>query len=90
MTLTTKCNSLAPSLLEQLKNSTEPIPKSLDASTAAQADPIPKLSFVDNEAAFRWALLEDACAFEKLHDGIKKFAEDAATLKGLLRKRLQS
>ena len=76
--------------MEQLKNSTELVPKKLDASAAAQADPLPKVTYIDNEPAFRWELLQDACAFEKLHEGIKKFAEDGATLKGLLRKKLEA
>jgi len=49
-----------------------------------------KVTFVDNEPEFRWALLQDQMAFDKLHEGIKKFAEDGETLKGLLRKRLSA
>jgi hypothetical protein len=52
---------------------------------AAQADPIPKVSYIDNEPEFRWALLQDQMAFDKLHEGIKKFAEDGETLKNLLK-----
>jgi transaldolase len=29
-------------------------------------------------------------AFDKLHEGIKKFAEDGETLKGVLREKLQA
>ena len=36
----------------------------------------------------RWALLQDSMAFDKLHEGIKKFAEDGETLKNLLKKKL--
>ncbi|KAG6864712.1 sedoheptulose-7-phosphate:D-glyceraldehyde-3- phosphate transaldolase [Blastosporella zonata] len=82
--------TIAPSLLEELKGSSEPVPKKLDATLAAQADPIPKVSFVDNEPEFRWTLLQDQMAFDKLHEGIKKFAEDGETLKELLRKKLQA
>jgi transaldolase len=46
------------------------------------------VSYVNNEPEFRWALLEDQMAFDKLHEGIKKFAEDGETLKGLLREKL--
>jgi len=49
-----------------------------------------KVSYVDNEPEFRWALLQDQMAFDKLHEGIKKFAEDGETLKNLLRKRLSA
>ena len=55
---------------------------------AATADPIPKVTFVDNEPEFRWELLQDQMAFDKLHEGIKKFAEDGETLKSLIRKKL--
>ena len=66
------------------------MPKKLDASAAAQADPLPKVTYIDNEPAFRWELLQDACAFEKLHEGIKKFAVDGETLKALLRQKLSA
>ncbi|KAF9042950.1 hypothetical protein BJ165DRAFT_1415738 [Panaeolus papilionaceus] len=82
--------TIAPTLLEELKGSTAPVPKKLDASLAAQAEPIPKVSFIDNEAEFRWTLLQDQMAFDKLHEGIKKFAEDGETLKALLRKKISA
>jgi transaldolase len=46
------------------------------------------VSYINNEAEFRWTLLQDQMAFDKLHEGIKKFAEDGETLKNLLRARL--
>lgn len=58
-------------------------------SSAAHMDPIPKASYLNNESGFRWALLEDQMAFDKLHEGIKKFADDSATLHDLLRKKLR-
>ena len=51
---------------------------------------IPKVTFIDNEPEFRWALLQESMAFDKLHEGIKKFAEDGATLKKLLREKLEA
>lgn len=56
----------------------------------ASSDPIPKVSYVDNEPEFRWSLLQDQMAFDKLHEGIKKFAEDGETLKSLLKKKLSA
>ena len=50
---------------------------------------MPKVSYVDNEPEFRWTLLQDQMAFDKLHEGIKKFAEDGETLKNVLRKKLE-
>ncbi|KIY47732.1 transaldolase [Fistulina hepatica ATCC 64428] len=82
--------TIAPSLLDELKNSTQPVPKKLDASFAAQAEPMPKVSFIDNEPEFRWELLQDQMAFDKLHEGIKKFAADGETLKELLRRKLSA
>jgi transaldolase len=55
----------------------------------ASSDKLPKVSYIDNEPEFRWTLLQDQMAFDKLHEGIKKFAEDGETLKSLLRKKLQ-
>ena len=57
---------------------------------AAKGDPIPKVTYIDNEPEFRWELLQDAMAFDKLHEGIKKFAEDGETLKKLLREKISA
>ena len=65
-------------------------PRSHFSKIAAQADPIPKVTYVDNEPEFRWALLQDQMAFDKLHEGIKKFAEDGETLKKLLRAKISA
>jgi transaldolase len=51
---------------------------------------MPKVSFIDNEPEFRWELLKEQMAFEKLHEGIRKFAEDGETLKNVLREKLSS
>lgn len=59
-------------------------------TSAASAAPISKVTYVDNEPEFRWALLQDSMAFDKLHEGIKKFAEDGDTLKKLLRTKLEA
>jgi transaldolase len=58
------------------------------AGVAVKADPIPKVSYIDDEPNFRWALLQEQMAFDKLHEGIKKFAEDGETLKSLLKAKL--
>jgi transaldolase len=80
--------TISPALLEELKSSSAPVPKKLDASKASAA-PIPKVTYVDNEPEFRWELLQDQMAFDKLHEGIKKFAEDGDVLKKLLRSKLE-
>jgi len=54
-----------------------PLVRALDAD-AARAAPIEKVSY--NEAAFRFALNQDAMATEKLAEGIRLFAIDAGKL----------
>lgn len=82
--------TISPNLLDELKSSTAPVPQKLNSSAAAQADPIPKITLVDNEPEFRWQLLADQMAFDKLHEGIVKFAADAVTLKEDLKKKLSA
>jgi len=82
--------TIAPALLEELRKSTDSVPRRLNAQTAAQAEPIEKVSYVDNESEFRWELLQDQMAFDKLHEGIKKFAEDGQALKAVLLKKFQA
>ena len=57
---------------------------------AKSADPLPKVTYVDDEDAFRWALLNDEMAFDKLHEGIRKFAADGQVLKDTLKAKLQA
>ena len=83
----TDCNQ--PNLLEQLYNSTESVPKKLDASNASSLD-IEKKSYINDEASFRFYFNEDQMAVEKLREGISKFAADAVTLKDILRKKIQA
>ncbi|KAH6887255.1 hypothetical protein BKA70DRAFT_1333795 [Coprinopsis sp. MPI-PUGE-AT-0042] len=81
--------TISPSLLDELKNSSDQVPQKLDSKSAGE-EPIAKVTYIDNEPEFRWSLLEDSMAFDKLHEGIKKFAEDGETLKDLLRKKLSA
>jgi transaldolase len=81
--------TIAPNLLEELFNSTESVPKKLDASNADSLD-IEKKSYINDEAAFRFYFNEDQMAVEKLREGISKFAADAITLKDILRKKIQA
>ncbi|KAG8221402.1 hypothetical protein J3R82DRAFT_1585 [Butyriboletus roseoflavus] len=79
--------TISPKLLEELKSSTELVPKKLDSE---RAESIPRVSYINNEPKFRWALLQDEMAFAKLHEGIKKFAEDGDALKNVLKEKLQA
>ncbi|KAE8216227.1 hypothetical protein CF327_g572 [Tilletia walkeri] len=82
--------TIAPKLLEELKNSNEKIEAKLSAEEAKTAEQQPKVSFVDNEPEFRWALSEDEMATDKLTEGIRKFAADAETLKAIIKKKIQA
>ncbi len=75
--------TISPELLAQLQASQAPVPRVLDAA-AARALALPAVHF--DEAGFRWALNEDAMATEKLAEGIRAFAADAAKLDGLIDK----
>lgn len=74
--------TIAPKLLEELKNSSEAVPKKLDASNPT-GEKMEKVSYLDDEAKFRWAMFEDTMAFDKLHEGIRGFAKDGTFPQGL-------
>jgi len=81
--------TIAPNLLEQLYNSTDPVPKKLDAKDATSLN-IEKKSYIKDEATFRFDFNEEQMAVEKLREGISKFAADAVTLKDILRKKIEA
>lgn len=81
--------TISPTLLEELYNSTAPVPKKLDPSGATSLD-IPKVSYLNDESAFRFDFNEDPMAVDKLREGISKFAKDAVTLKELLKAKIQA
>lgn len=81
--------TISPNLLEELLNSTEPVPKKLDAAAAASLN-IEKKSYINDESLFRFDFNEDQMAVEKLREGISKFAADAVTLKDILRQKLSA
>jgi transaldolase len=76
--------TISPELLAQLQASEAPLVRRLDAEQARQAD-LPALHCgPGQEAAFRFALNEDAMATEKLAEGIRAFAADSAKLDTLI------
>ncbi|WPH04975.1 Transaldolase [Acrodontium crateriforme] len=81
--------TIAPALLEQLYNSTEPVPQKLKAEGAQSLD-IEKKSYLNDEANFRFDFNEDTMAVHKLSEGISKFAADAVTLREILKEKIQS
>lgn len=68
-------------------NSSEAVPKKLDASQAASKS-IEKKSYISDEALYRFDFNEEQMAVEKLREGISKFAADAVTLKDILKEKL--
>jgi transaldolase len=73
--------TISPELLAALQASDAPLTRRLDADSARSA-PMHALSF--NEAAFRYALNDDAMASDKLAEGIRLFAADAVKLEHLI------
>jgi transaldolase len=75
--------TISPELLAQLQASDAPLARAL-APEQAKAAPVHALSY--NEASFRYALNEDPMATEKLAEGIRAFAADAARLDAMIEK----
>ena len=73
--------TISPELMAGLQALDTPLPRALDPA-AARAAPIHAVTF--NEASFRFALNEDAMASDKLAEGIRTFAVDAAKLDALI------
>jgi len=71
--------TISPSLLEELKKSTEEVKVHLDTkSSSSSLTEITQIHL--DEKAFRWMFNEDAMGVEKLAEGIRKFAADSVTL----------
>ena len=78
--------TISPALLEELgKLPSTAVQKKLDSTQAAQKSG-EKLEL--DEKKFRWMLNGDACATEKLAEGIRKFAEDIEKLEVMLKKQI--
>lgn len=69
--------TISPELLSALQASEDPVARALDPDRA-KASPVHAITY--NEASFRFALNEDAMATDKLSEGIRAFAADAARL----------
>jgi transaldolase len=73
--------TISPELLAQLAAAKAPLERTLDPQAAKALD-LPAVNF--DEAGFRYALNEDAMASDKLAEGIRAFAADAAKLEQLI------
>ena len=69
--------TISPELMKELAESQEPLERKLDPEKAKAAK-IDKLKL--DEKKFRWLLNENAMAYEKTGEGIRKFAADVVKL----------
>ena len=77
--------TISPQLLGELKGSSDPLERKLDATSAKQ-DKIERLSLDENK--FRWLMNENAMATEKLAEGIRLFNADALKLRDFLKTKI--
>ncbi len=69
--------TISPELMKELAESQDPLERKLDLEKAKQAK-IERLEL--DEKKFRWMLNENAMAYEKTGEGIRKFAADVVKL----------
>ncbi len=79
------CLTISPELMEELSKSTEPVEQKLTPEKAKSAK-IDKLEL--DEKKFRWLLNENAMAYEKTGEGIRKFAADVVKLEKFVASKL--
>jgi len=79
------CLTISPELMKELSESTEPLERKLDPERAKSAK-VDKLEL--DEKKFRWLLNENAMAYEKTGEGIRKFAADVVKLEKFVASKL--
>ncbi len=79
------CLTISPELMKELSESTEPLERKLDPGKAKTAK-IDRLDLDENK--FRWLLNENAMAYEKTGEGIRKFAADVVKLEKFVASKL--
>lgn len=75
--------TIAPSLLQELQDSTDPVVRKLSPDNTCD---IEKIDIT--EKSFRWLMNEDAMATEKTADGIRRFAADTVKLEEFIASKL--
>jgi transaldolase len=80
------CLTISPELMDELARSNQPVERKLTPEKAKAAK-IEKLDL--DEKKFRWLLNEDAMAYEKTGEGIRKFAADVVKLEKFVASRLK-
>ncbi len=78
--------TISPKLLEELKESTDPVELKLDPAKAKDF-PIKKQHL--DEKTFRYQLGDDAMATEKLAEGIRNFAKDIIKLENMIQDKMR-
>ncbi len=79
------CLTISPELMKELAESTAPLERKLDPKNAKSAK-VEKLDL--DEKKFRWLLNENAMAYEKTGEGIRKFAADVIKLEKFVASKL--
>jgi len=79
------CLTISPELMEELAKSAEPLERKLEPNKAASAQ-VEKLTL--DEKKFRWLLNDNAMAYEKTGEGIRKFAADVVKLERFVASKL--
>ena len=81
------CLTISPELMEELSKSTEQVERKLDPKKAKAAN-VDKLDL--DETKFRWLLNDNAMAYEKTGEGIRKFAADVLKLEKFVAEKLRT
>ena len=79
------CLTISPELMKELSESTERLERKLDPEKAKAAK-VEKLEL--DEKKFRWMLNDNAMAYEKTGEGIRKFAADVVKLEKFVASKL--
>jgi transaldolase len=79
------CLTISPELMEELAKSDEPVERKLTPEKAKSAN-IEKLQL--DEKKFRWMLNDNAMAYEKTGEGIRRFAADVVKLEKFVASKL--
>jgi transaldolase len=80
------CLTISPELMKELSESIDPLERKLDPKKAKSAK-IDKLEL--DEKKFRWMLNDNAMAYEKTGEGIRKFAADVVKLEKFVASKLK-
>ncbi|KAI8093164.1 transaldolase [Halteromyces radiatus] len=77
--------TISPALLAELQKDNKTLERKLSPDNAVSLE---KVSYFNDEKAFRWEMNQDAMATEKLSEGIRNFAKDGVKLESLLKEKL--